>query len=92
MYEIVYSTQFKKDYKKAVKQNLDISLLKDVIQQLSRGEALLTQHKDHPLLGDYKGCRECHIKPNWLLIYKVNEQQLELLLIRTGTHSELFKK
>lgn len=91
-YTVKYSTQFKKDYKKAVKQNRDISRLKTVIGLLANGEALPPQYRDHALSGNYIGKRECHIAPDWLLIYEIDNGQLLLLLARTGSHSELFQK
>ncbi|MDR0828530.1 MAG: type II toxin-antitoxin system YafQ family toxin [Prevotellaceae bacterium] len=90
MYEIIYSKQFKKDYKLAVKRNLDIAALHSVITLLANGKTLPSKNKDHALKGEYYGYRECHIQPDWLLMYRINETQLELLLSRTGTHSDLF--
>ncbi|MDR0873638.1 MAG: type II toxin-antitoxin system YafQ family toxin [Prevotellaceae bacterium] len=90
MYEIVYSKQFKKDYKLAIKRNLDISALNAIIIKLANGEALPAKNKDHYLKGNFLGFRECHILPDWLLVYRINENALELLLSRTGTHSDLF--
>ena len=88
--DIVWTTQFKKDYKLAVKRKLDISLLDDVIRALSRGEALPEKNKDHGLSGKWSGHRECHILPDWLLIYRIEDNVLVLTLSRTGTHSDLF--
>lgn len=88
--DIVWTTQFKKDYKLAVKRKLDISLLDDVIRALSRGETLPEKNKDHGLLGKWSGHRECHILPDWLLIYRIEDNVLVLTLSRTGTHSDLF--
>ena len=88
--DIVWTTQFKKDYKLAVKRKLDISLLDDVIRALSRGETLPEKNKDHGLSGKWSGHRECHILPDWLLIYRIEDNVLVLTLSRTGTHSELF--
>jgi mRNA interferase YafQ len=90
MYEIVYSKQFKKDYKLAVKRNLNISALRLIITRLANGETLPAKNKDHLLKGEYTGYRECHIQPDWLLVYRINESRLELLLARTGTRSDLF--
>jgi len=84
--------QFRKDEKLARKRGLDISLLKSVIQTLLEEKTLDTKHKDHPLVGNYAGFRECHILPNWLLIYTVNKGRLILTVSRTGTHTELFEK
>ena len=88
--DIVWTTQFKKDYKLAVKRKLDISLLDDVIRALSRGETLPEKNKDHGLSGKWSGHRECHILPDWLLIYRIEDNVLVLTLSRTGTHSYLF--
>ena len=90
--EIVWTTQFKKDYKLAVKRHLNIELLDDVIRALSRGETLPEKNKDHALVGDWVGHRECHIQPDWLLIYRIEDDVLVLTLARTGTHSDLFTK
>ncbi len=88
--DIVWTTRFKKDYKLAVKRKLDISALDDIIRALSRGETLPEKHKDHNLTGDWVGHRECHILPDWLLIYRIEDNVLVLTLARTGTHSDLF--
>lgn len=68
--EIVWTTRFKKDYKLAMKRNMDMDLLDDIIRKLARGETLPDKNKDHDLSGDWVGHRECHILPDWLLIYK----------------------
>ncbi len=90
--EVRWTTQFKKDYKNAIKRNLKIELLDEVIRQLQRGETLDQKYKDHPLSGNWQSFRECHILPNWLLIYKIKDNKLILTLSRTGTHSDLFNK
>ena len=90
-YSIERTTQFKKDYKLAKKQGLDTNALKEIIDKLSKGEKLPEKHKDHGLKGDYEGYRECHIVSDWLLIYKMYEDVLVLSLVRTGTHSRLFR-
>lgn len=90
--DIVWTTQFKKDYKLAVKRHLDIDLLDDIVRALSRGETLPEKNKDHALSGDWVGHRECHILPDWLLIYRIEDDLLILTLARTGTHSDLFGK
>ncbi len=82
--------KFQKDLKAAQKRGYDISKLTAVIKELANGETLDPIYKDHPLKGVYSGCRECHIQPDWLLIYRVSESELILYLTRTGTHSELF--
>ena len=88
--DIVWTTQFKKDYKLAQKRHLDIELLDNIIRALSRCEVLPEKHKDHPLSGDWAGHRECHIQPDWLLVYRIEDNVLVLTLSRTGTHSDIF--
>ena len=88
--EIVWTARFKKDYKLAMKRNLNINLLDDIIRALSRGETLPEKNKDHELTGNWAGHRECHIQPDWLLIYRIDDDVLVLTLARTGTHSDLF--
>lgn len=90
--EIVWTTQFKKDYKLALKRHLNIELLDNLIRVLSRGETLPEKNKDHALTGDWIGHRECHILPDWLLVYRIEDDILVLTLARTGTHSDLFGK
>lgn len=89
---IVWTTRFKKDYKLAMKRKLDIDLLDDIIRKLSRGEELPEMNRDHELAGRWGGYRECHIQPDWLLIYRIEDDVLVLTLARTGTHSDLFGK
>jgi len=89
MYKIFRTKSFKKDYKKLTKNEKD--LVKNIIIKLANGETLEEKYKDHKLIGDYLGCRECHIKPDLLLIYRYKDDILELALIRVGSHSELFK-
>jgi len=91
MYAIEYSTKFKKDYKTCQKRHLDISSLQSIIVKLANAQTLDFNHFDHKLSGEYSDCRECHIKPDWLLIYKIDENQHVLSLVRTGTHFDLFK-
>ena len=90
-YEIKFSGQFKKDLKLAKKQGKNLDKLFDVVERLANGEVLEAKYRDHDLSGDYKGCRECHIDPDWLLIYEIFDDVLVLLLNRVGSHSELFK-
>jgi len=90
MYTIKPTSKFQKDLKRAEKRGYNISLLTEVIAILAKGEPLPEKYLDHPLKGDYKGCRECHITPDWLLVYRKNEDTLFLYLTRTGTHSDLF--
>ena len=89
-YEIQRTSQFKKDYKLAVKRGRNISKLKEVITLLANGEPLPRKYVDHELSGKYSKYRECHIEPDWLLIYKIDEGVLVLSLCRTGSHSDLF--
>ena len=91
-YDIQFTTQFKKDLKLAKKQNKDLDKLFSVIEVLARGETLPPQYRNHDLSGNYKGTRECHVEPDWLLIYEIQDNVLVLMLYRLGTHSELFKK
>ena len=84
--------QFRKDEKLARRRGLNISLLKSVIQTLLEEKPLDPKHKDHQLVGNYTGFRECHIIPNWLLIYTVDKGRLILTASRTGTHTDLFDK
>jgi len=90
MYEIFRTSSFKKDYKKLTKSDKEI--LKEVVTLLANGETLDKNYKDHSLIGNYLGCRECHLKPDLLLIYRINDDVLELALTRVGSHSKLFKK
>ncbi len=89
-YEIVPSNQFKKDLKLAAKRGYDMNKIKNVIEKLANGEILEAKYRDHLLTGDHGGFRECHIQPDWLLVYQINNGQLVLFLARTGTHSDLF--
>lgn len=91
-YIVKPTTQFKKDYKLAVKRGLKIDLLKDIIAALAMGEKLPEKNRDHALTGNWVGHRECHILPDWLLIYRIEEEVLVLTLARTGSHSDLFEK
>lgn len=91
-YTVKPTSQFKKDYKLAMKRGLDISLLEDIIAKLALGESLPEKNRDHTLSGNWNGYRECHILPDWLLIYKLEDNILILTLARTGTHSNLFNK
>lgn len=90
MLKIKFLNSFKKDYKRIVKRGYDIALLENVIRMLADGETLPAKYRDHTLTGNYSGFRECHITPDWLLIYEVRESELILYLTRTGTHSDLF--
>lgn len=90
MYEIFRTSSFKKDYKKL--STADKEILKEVVILLANGETLDQKYKDHNLIGNYLGCRECHLKPDLLLIYRIENEILELALTRVGSHSKLFKK
>lgn len=89
-YEIKFTNQFKRDLKLAKKQGHDADRLFSIIEKLANGEALEEKYRDHELSGNYKGCRECHIEPDWLLVYERIDDVLVLLLYRVGSHSELF--
>lgn len=89
-FDIRPSNQFKKDVKLAKKRGLNLDLLIETIDKLANGEMLDVKYKDHQLTGNYSTFRECHIQPDWLLIYKVIDEELVLVVFRTGTHSDLF--
>lgn len=90
MLKIQYQAKFKKDYKKIIKRGYNQEDFKTVINILVSGNPLPEKYKDHSLSGNYVGFRECHINPDWLLIYKIENDILTLTLVRTGTHSDLF--
>ena len=89
-YRIRPTTRFQKDLKRVLKRGYDLSLLTVILKKLADGETLPEKNRDHSLSGDYSGCRECHIAPDWLLIYEIADDELILYLTRTGTHSDLF--
>ena len=89
-YTVIPTNQFKKDLKRVSKRGYNISLLEDIVYKLANGFPLEIKYKDHPLSGNYAGKRECHITPDWLLIYQINDSDLILILTRTGRHSDLF--
>ena len=89
-YRIVQTGKFKKDLKAVIKRGYNIALLEVVVDIVASGQELPVKYKDHALIGNYKGCRECHITPDWLLIYEIDGDELILYLTRTGTHSDLF--
>ena len=91
-YTVKPTTQFKKDFKLAMKRGLKIELLEEVIAALAMGKTLPEKHKDHALTGNWVEHRECHVLPGWLLIYRIEDEVLVLTLARTGTHSDLFGK
>ncbi|MBQ3426567.1 MAG: type II toxin-antitoxin system YafQ family toxin [Clostridia bacterium] len=89
-YDIEMSAKFRKDYKLAMKRGYNPLLLEEVVNILANGETLPEKYRDHGLDGNYNGYRECHIQPDWLLIYRIDKDVLVLGLTRTGTHSDLF--
>ena len=89
MMQLQVTSKFKKDYKRCKKRGLDMGVLQDVIESLLNGETLDAKHRDHSLSGEYQGFRECHVQPDWLLIYRISKDRLILTAVRTGTHSEL---
>lgn len=91
-YKIKYSKNFKKQLKKVTKQGKNIDKLLKVVDMLSKRQELEPKYKDHALIDNkyYKNCRECHIEPDWLLVYKYNEDEIILYLVETGSHSDLF--
>ena len=91
-YTVKRSGKFKKNYKLAQKRGLDVNLLKDIILKLCNGIPLEEKYEDHQLKGNWDGFRECHIQPDWLLIYLIEDDILTLTLVDTGTHADLFKK
>ena len=90
MLDIVFSNRFKRDLKLLSKRGMDLELLDEIVTKLAKGQPLDAKNKDHPLSGNYIGFRECHIQPDWLLIYRINEEELYLFLSRSGSHSDSF--
>lgn len=90
MLKIIPSTKFRRDLKRAVRRGCSLSLLETVIDLLASGHPLPAKYRDHALIGTYPDCRECHITPDWLLVYRLDNHHLTLILMRTGTHSDLF--
>lgn len=90
MLDLYFTNRFKKDYRQMLKRGCKPALLENVVELLRQRKPLPEKNRDHELIGDYAGYRECHITPDWLLIYKVEEDALILTLTRTGTHSDLF--
>jgi len=90
MYKIRTTTGFLRDLKRVEKRGYRMDLLSAVVKKLAAGESLDRKYKDHPLKGEYIGCRECHITPDWLLVYEIENDTLFLYLLHTGTHSDIF--
>lgn len=91
MLKIRYENSFKKDYKRIIKRGYNPCTFETVVEILAKQSPMPEKYKDHALIGNWGGFRECHIAPDWILIYRIEEQTLELCLTRTGTHSDLFK-
>ena len=89
-YEVKYTSRFKRDYKRMQRRGKDVQKLLDVIDMLREGQTLPPQYQDHPLHNNYEGHRDCHIEPDWVLIYYKSETTLVLSLTRTGSHSDVF--
>ena len=92
MYDVKYTAAYRRGYKRIKKRGLDVTMLNFVINELRNGRALEKKFCDHALKGEYAGFRECHIKPDWLLVYMIEDDILTLTLIDTGTHAEIFDK
>ncbi len=90
MLKVVASNRFKKDLKLAYKRGLDLTLLNQVVEKLAKQEILPPSLRDYALTRQWSNFRECHIKPDWLLVYRIDEDEVELFLFRTGTHADLF--
>ena len=93
-YHVQYTSRFKKEFKKVLKQGKDENLFLEVLNSIANGKELDEKYKNHKLINDktFKECYECHIQPDWLLVYKVQDNELVLLLFATGSHSDLFNK
>ena len=89
-YTVKYSTLFKKSFKKCMKRGLNPELFKIALGILANTGELPNEYKPHPLKGNYKGCMECHLTPDWLLVWKQNDNELILVLVDTGSHSDIF--
>lgn len=92
MYQLKFTSAYKKSYKLMKKRGLDLSLLDNVVDTLQQGKQLNEKYRDHGLTGNFQGFRECHVKPDWLLIYLIENDILTLTLVDTGTHADIFKK
>ena len=92
MYQVKFTSTYKKSYKLMKKRGLDLSLLDEVVDLLRQGKQLDEKYRDHGLSGKFEGFRECHVKSDWLLVYLIENDILTLTLVDTGTHSDIFKK
>lgn len=92
MLTLTYTSQFKKDMKLIRKRGYDTHLVDILLEKLRNEEVLDESYQDHPLIGKYRGFRECHVKPDWLLIYRIDNDDVVLVLSRTGTHSDVFNE
>lgn len=92
MYKISFSSRFKKSYKLCVKRGLDPEIMARAIKSLAETATVPKEFKPHQLTGDYKDCMECHLQPDWLLVWKKNQDVMEVLMVTTGTHSDIFGK
>ena len=90
MYKLVYTHQFKRSLRRYVKRGLDVLLLKEVVEVLRKGETLPAKYRAHRLSGKYANCWECHIQPDWLLLWEINDCELLLILLDTGSHADIF--
>ncbi len=91
-YKLIYTGEFKRNVKKCVKRGYDLTLLQNVISILQMKGELPKEYSPHKLMGNYKGYWECHVMPDWLLLWKQNDKELILTLYKTGTHSDIFQK
>ena len=92
MYKVKFTAAYKKSYKLMKKRGLDLTALDEVVDLLRQGRQLDEKYRDHGLSGSFAGFRECHIKPDWLLVYLIENDILTLTLVDTGTHSDIFRK
>ena len=91
MYTPITTNKFEKDLRRAVRRNKKIPKIQTIMKSLTKGEALPAKNRDHNLIGNYAGRRECHIEPDWLLIYKIDEENNQIIFERTGSHADLFE-
>ena len=90
MLQVRAATSFKKDYKRIKKRHYNLKALETVIDLIATGNPLPAKYRDHTLINDYAGCHECHVEPDWLLVYEIRQSELLLYLLKTGTHSDIF--